>query len=389
MARIWEPFLNRWVAEGLLERSVAERIRAHEMGREPARGLHWPVVLALAFGGILLAAGILLFVAAHWDRVSPGARFALVLAMVGVFHAAGALAARGFPAAATTLHAVGTGTLGAGIFLAGQIFNLREHWPGAIMLWSLGAWIGWALRRDWAQATLAALLTPTWLASEWLVAADRFQGSQRILSEGLLLLALTYLSARLPDRETPLRRSLAWCGGLALLPCAVALFFLVGEGNIEFWYRGFMPSGLRAAGWAGAVLAPLGLAWLLRGRAAWVNLVAAGWVFVFGLAVEQTALHPAGTRAARLGELLTYFWCAAGAVGLVGWGLWERRRERLNLGVAGFALTVLGFYFSSVMDKLGRSASLVGLGALFLLGGWLLEKTRRRLLHRLVGGGGP
>jgi hypothetical protein len=35
------------------------------------------------------------------------------------------------------------------------------------------------------------------------------------------------------------------------------------------------------------------------------------------------------------------------------------------------------------MDKLGRSASLIGLGLLFLLGGWLLEKTRRRLVARL------
>jgi hypothetical protein len=38
------------------------------------------------------------------------------------------------------------------------------------------------------------------------------------------------------------------------------------------------------------------------------------------------------------------------------------------------------------MDKLGRSASLVGLGLLFLLGGWLLEKTRRRLMERLQRG---
>jgi uncharacterized membrane protein len=61
----------------------------------------------------------------------------------------------------------------------------------------------------------------------------------------------------------------------------------------------------------------------------------------------------------------------------------EARKERINLGVAGFALTVLFFYFSSVMDKLGRSASLIGLGLLFLLGGWLLERTRRGLVARL------
>jgi hypothetical protein len=38
------------------------------------------------------------------------------------------------------------------------------------------------------------------------------------------------------------------------------------------------------------------------------------------------------------------------------------------------------------MDKLGRAASLIGLGLLFLLGGWLLEKTRRRLVAQLEKG---
>jgi hypothetical protein len=35
------------------------------------------------------------------------------------------------------------------------------------------------------------------------------------------------------------------------------------------------------------------------------------------------------------------------------------------------------------MDKLGRSFSLIVLGLLFLGGGWLLERTRRRLIARL------
>jgi hypothetical protein len=44
---------------------------------------------------------------------------------------------------------------------------------------------------------------------------------------------------------------------------------------------------------------------------------------------------------------------------------------------------VLFFYFSNVMDKLGRSASLAGMGMLFLLGGWMLERTRRQLIASL------
>jgi len=66
--------------------------------------------------------------------------------------------------------------------------------------------------------------------------------------------------------------------------------------------------------------------------------------------------------------------------------LLERRKERINLGVVGFALTIAIFYFADVMDKLGRSASLIGLGVLFLFGGWGLERTRRRLVERGAGG---
>ena len=58
--------------------------------------------------------------------------------------------------------------------------------------------------------------------------------------------------------------------------------------------------------------------------------------------------------------------------------------ERINLGVAGFASSVVVFYFSSVMDRLGRSASLVGLGLLFLGGGWALEQGRRRLVAEVA-----
>jgi hypothetical protein len=70
-------------------------------------------------------------------------------------------------------------------------------------------------------------------------------------------------------------------------------------------------------------------------------------------------------------------------VGIVGWGIKERLREVVNVGVIAFALTVCGFYFSAIFDKLGRSLGLIGIGLLFLGGGWLTERMRRRLLARM------
>ena len=84
-------------------------------------------------------------------------------------------------------------------------------------------------------------------------------------------------------------------------------------------------------------------------------------------------------------DLLQFVWWAIGAIGLVAWGVSDGRSERINMGAAIFAATVLTFYFSHVMDKLGRAASLVGFGLLFLAGGWALERARRRLVQQTKG----
>lgn len=378
MAARWENDLDRWIKNGIIDAAAAARIRAFEQGHETAAGFRWPVLLAVAFGALLLAAGALLFVAAHWDALSPGFRFTLVALLVAVFHVAAALATERFPVLATALHAVGTTCLGGGIFLAGQIFNLREHWPGGILLWAIGAWIGFAFLRDWPQATLAALLTPFWLAGEWIEATRYFIGDAVILAEGALLLAITYLTARLPENESAIRKALVWIGALGALPLAV----WVAAGSESVWNRTTMPGIYFAAGWTGALLLPLLVAWRLRGLAAWLNLIAAFWVVALGSTGFGSGPSDflGGPSWHQLGP---YVMWTIGSLGLIAWGLYEARKERINLGVAGFALTVLGFYFSTVMDKLGRSASLIGLGLLFLFGGWLLEKTRRRLVNQL------
>jgi uncharacterized membrane protein len=83
-----EPSLDRWVEAQLLERSQADRIRQFETEQAPERRARWPVIMALAFGGMMLAAGVLLFVSAHWDELSPFQRMALLVLAVGGFQPA-------------------------------------------------------------------------------------------------------------------------------------------------------------------------------------------------------------------------------------------------------------------------------------------------------------
>jgi hypothetical protein len=269
-------------------------------------------------------------------------------------------------------------SLGAGIFLAGQIFNMAERWPAGVLLWAAGAWLAWWLLRHQAQLFLVALLTPAWFVSEWLLVLQRagrlIIDSEPVLPAALVLIALSYFTAprgaaaRPPaPAGAPLRAStvLVTLGAVALVP---ALLFLAIATSSPV--RPSPVSGLLlAVVWTLAAGGPLGLAAIWRGGAAWMNAVATAWVL---LLLWMSAWRE---------PLLLHAWWALGGLGLAAWGVRESRVERINLGAAVFAVTVGFFYFSSVMDKLGRSASLVGFGLLFLAGGWALEHTRRRLVR--------
>ena len=236
------------------------------------------------------------------------------------------------------------------------------------MLWAFGAWAGFLLRRDWAQLLLAAVLTPAWLSAEWLVASGDRRGAAP-LAVGLLGLALAYLGAEPSPSagDAHARRGLVWIGALAVIP--VTLFLIITAPGRPFVHALSVPQ--LVLGWGLAVGLPLAVAFLL-GRSQLVPLVV-------GLAWAVVGV----TVAAGAHGVVPYLWSAALSVGLIAWGVRDRRELLVNLGIAGFALTLAIYYFSDVMDRLGRSASLIAMGLLFLGGGYLLERTRRGLLARL------
>ncbi len=199
-----ESLLKRWQSAGVLDADTAARIRALEaqssassggqsavQATTPAAspaGLKWLVVTGLILGAILLACGVVLFVSAHWDQLGPGERYLLVIAMVAVFHIAGGLSRSSFESFSVALHAVGTISTGAAIALVGQIFNIQDHWPAAVLLWALAAFAGWALLRDQAQQTLALLLLPAWIFSRTRLSHRRAHRRFRLHGPALLCL---------------------------------------------------------------------------------------------------------------------------------------------------------------------------------------------------------
>jgi uncharacterized membrane protein len=381
MPHDWERRLSNWAIAGIVDADTAERIRAYEQAQAASVRTRWSVWLALLFGAVLLGAGLLLLVSASWDGLSPAGRLVMVAAMVALLHVAAIVAAPLSRPVASVLHVIGTSALGPAIFIAGSILNLAEHWPAAVMLWAIGGVIAWLLRRDTAHAAIVALLVPAWLLCEWAALGESHDLRYSVVGQaGAFLVAIAYMSTPPVGRSPAVRRVLAWLGALAFLPAAIALGVQAAiRVSPPAWVRDLtalppVPPVSTALAWATTLAVPLAFAALVRRRAAWPSAVAAAWVVVLAV------LPHSDTRMA------VYAWLALGAVALGAWGVRETSPDRVNLAAACFALVVLFFYFDNLMDKMGRSLSLIGLGVLFLAGGYGLERVRRRALERAAGG---
>ena len=379
------PTLARWQAAGLLDEPTAARIRAWEASQARPAGRQWQVLLALILGGILLGAGILLFVAAHWDNVSPAVRFALVLGMLVFFHLLGLVTRTRFDGFATAMHALGTIATGAAIALTGQIFNMQEHWPAAILLWAIAAAAGWLLLGDQIQQTLALLLVPAWLASEFGFRLRHYLSGDIYMARLGLVIGAAYLTAFLHSRRRAVFGILFAVGALLLPICTVIL-----------------TEGWRSYGWNEAGSVPLRwrvvLFLLVAGVAAAACFADRLSLIPIAVAVALGMALPWAQTRSDLGingvhsydftgpNVLAYALVALATLALVFQGVRTSSKALVNYGLAAFAATVAWFYFSSVMDKLNRSLGLIVLGVLFLGGGWLLERTRRSLLANMEAG---
>jgi len=392
----YESLLNRWQSAGVLDADTAAGIRAWESAQSPVAGLThqpkletkdsgiaWQGRVALILGGILLASGIILFVSAHWDQLGPGLRYLLVMAMITIFHLGGALTRNKYPATSTTLHAVGTIATGTAIALVGQIFNIQEHWPAAVLLWAIAALFGWMLLRDQAQQTLSLLLIPSWLICEWNYAAENRIGADVYLGRFLFVWAILYLTLFIGTERRIVRGILF---GASAIAAVVGSLLLLESWRSWYGMQPYPQLHTRVWGWIIIAAIPI-LFSVARLRKSTIPVLAA---IAFVIALPWcTRLLPVRFSGVYYGSnaepsIAAHALVAAFCVFLIWWGVRETSRGLVNFGIVAFGATVTWFYFSDLFDKLGRSLGLIGLGVLFLAGGWVLEKTRRGLLAHIA-----
>ncbi len=290
----------------------------------------------------------------------------------------------------TALHAVETISTGAAIALTGQIFNINEHWPAAVLMWALAALAGWALLRDQAQQTLALLLVPAWMLSEFEYHAEGHIGT---VYDGRLLFvwSILYLTFFVGSRRKVVQGILFAASVVASITGVIFM--------IETWTswgpdQAFLPFGLRVWAWIAIAAVPLAVA-AFHGHKGLIPIATAiaftialpwchylkAYTYTNGNGYTQTYYNP-------IPNLAAHAVVAGFAVFLCWWGARIGSRLLVNFGIVGFALTVGWFYYSDILDKFSRSLGLIGLGVLFLAGGWGLEKVRRRIMAGMGKGSG-
>ncbi len=248
-------------------------------------------------------------------------------------------------------------------------------------MWALAAVIGWVLLHDEAQQTLALLLIPAWLIAEFIYYSENHIGQGAYIGRFFVVWATLYLTFFLNSRRRVVQGILFAAGAIATV-IGVAMML---EGWRSWGTMVPLPWGLRVWAWVGIAALPLivalvrftksfipvAAAVLLSVALPWCNRI---WTEHYGYGRGQSSF----TR--NEPNLAAHALVAAFAVFLIWWGVRQASKALVNFGIVGFAITVVWFYFSDIFSKVGRSLGLIGLGILFLAGGWLLEKTRRRLI---------
>ncbi len=182
--------LERWINDGIIDRSQADRISAIYPEETPPR--NWGPLIFSVIGAIIFGLGVILLFAYNWDKIHKFAKLALVFSALLGAHGAGYYF-RGRGASRVYLSeaffALGTMFFGSGIWLVAQIYNIDEHYPNAFILWGVGALLlAWSLP-SLVQGVMASILLVLWCSFENFGFDSRTNVAPLLILFGILPLA--------------------------------------------------------------------------------------------------------------------------------------------------------------------------------------------------------
>jgi uncharacterized membrane protein len=354
------------------------------------------LVIISFIGAVLVAAGITLLIAAHWNEIPRGVKIATGLLLMLGFHAGGwwLPAVQGkFRKTGEALHLVGSCLFLANIALIGQIYNIVSRPPNAFLLWWIGiAALPWLLRSK-AQHVLLLIAFGIWFGFEVNERGGLIycESERQILLYALL--GLVYLGAGYCLRRTPFSEFAGVTEKLGLLAFLIFVYPLAWKDFYGLWENPEIRQWVFPA-LASFALLPLAVglknltALTRQWRWTWFAALLGMTVFVATVWFGCWQLdHAGGSRYYFWGESWSYL---VGSLALfvfcllqIQVGIQERSPFLVNLGVTFIALDILAAY-CDLFGSMARTGLMFLISGIFLIVfGVYLEKKRRALMKQI------
>jgi hypothetical protein len=407
-----ERLLGDWTDAGLITADQASAIRRFEGARplqSPAPGSAVPpadVPTAEAvrprlqdrmagsigvLGGLLVGLGVLLTVAANWESMGDATKVTSIVLGTVVANLLGLYADRaGAPTwVATSAWVVGALVFAGGIFLLGQIFNVRAHDPLGFLIVAVSTTAVAVLA---ARRVLGAIAAAAWLAWAGHELVDSISGTDTdaaaasiaaafamlalaVLAAGFLLDALAgRASVHAPGEDRPLVADLDTMGGplrhVSLLALAIGLV------PVSFaWHASDQLEGAGAGVQVlvALVVAAAAIALLYRFGPAQGRPQLAGGIAVAIALVALAVFSGSLLVAAIVANVLL----GAGGLALAAYGLVFDRRAEYSWGVALIVLIVAARYVDVMVTAELGGLGFIGAGLLLIAVAWMVGRSRR------------
>lgn len=384
--------LDRWQREGVINPAQARKVAAMYGLASPAAALAGGqgrmAAIVGVLGALLAGIGVILFVASNWEHFDRIVRLVILLGtLVGVGGGAFWLNAHEHPRVGAALTFLAAIVFGANVFLVGQTYHVNAGEPGLLAFWAAGAFLLAYAARSRPSLALAILVTVLWYILQlfdWRI--DRLGlgfviGFAAFIPLGLLLFGLGEL-------QHGFRRTAALAGPFTIIGALTAFAAPLVFSYAWFWEEVVSAANRTFPGGASAselyasvalfAAGALGLGVWRIARGGKAGLVQAGGVGVLLLSLLLVIAHPFDRP-----EAYAFVFNAillAGVVWLIVLGLMTHREGPINVALVYFVLLTFSRYFDFFFSLIDRSLAFIGAGVLLLVGGYVLERSRRLLM---------
>jgi uncharacterized membrane protein len=375
---------------GLITDEQRQKIVEHFQLKEDGGGKFLAIVSFV--GAVLIAAGIALLIAAHWDAIPRGVKIAAGMFLMLGAHGLGwwlRNVRQDYPKTGEALHFLGSCLFLANIALIGQIYHLSSRPANAFLLWWAGiAALPWLLRSA-PQFALLLLGVGIWFGVEIndRTSPVRCDDEHQVLAYALLGLVFTGLGFLL--RRGTNRNFSAVAERFGLLAFALFSYPLTWAGFLSWGYRDVPLNQwlLPALGTLAVLLVALGgrnlSALSPQWRVTWgVTLAGAASLLVVANLVPQQHdwywfghMTPMNTVAA----FGFFIFCLM----QVQVGVQQRSQFLVNLGVVFIALDIIAIYIGLFGSMAFTGMMFIVSGVFLILFAVFLEKKRRALMKQI------